>query len=708
MGPTRYGEDPQELVTVDAVDQSQCGDDHKFLCAKLQSLDRWHPALGAGQRTRWRLSPNPAGFPHELQGWSVLSWRGIGPATTGSDPYYNAANNAWLIARFDYTLTGVLGQTSLFLQIGPSGLSNQGETSSATSVVFGSTTDAALNANSQRLTNSATADATIVVSATAPQNANFNGDAFVDGRDFLIWQRGYGIAGGASLSQGDANGDLAVNGADLAIWNQQYGTSGGLMAVVPVPEPGLSTLIIACFAMLFWKGSYRSTAVRRKMLLCLAIVATAWSAIPNSASAEWDEQFKITASDANEYNYYGISVAISGDNAIVGAYGTNAAYLIDAATGDERFILNDIGSFTSEILGTSVGIDGNYAIAGDVFDDGVGGGSGAAYLYDVFNGQELFKLTPSDGAFADSFGNSVAVSGNVAIVGAPQHNNGAGDSSGAAYLYDVTTGNELFKLVPSDPSSFDHFGQSVSISGNIAVVGSPYNGGFTYGAAYLFDVTTGNQIHKLTALDGAPGDSLGYSVAIDGNTVAVGANHDSTTGSQAGSAYLFNATSGAQIRELTATNAFAGNNLGTSVGISGNMVLVGSTGGAGPQAKPISSTPPRARNSNVCTETMPLMINTPTMRSGSAATEPSSALGVTRMKEHTRELRTSMNTLRLVNGSGRTSVHGEPGRTGPRRVFLTAQMPMCCSAHLLRRRFGVCQQHVHRGKDDFQQQCELL
>ena len=139
-----------------------------------------------------------------------------------------------------------------------------------------------------------------------------------------------------------------------------------------------------------------------------------------------------------------------------------------------------------------MGIDGNVAVVGDVFDDGDGSGSGAAYLYSVGDGSQLSKLTPSDGVFNDSFGNAVGVSGNVAIVGAPPHNSGAGSNSGAAYLYDVNTGDELFKLVPSDASSETQFGWSVAISGNYALVGAPFDGGgFQIGSAYVFNVTTG-------------------------------------------------------------------------------------------------------------------------------------------------------------------------------------------------------------------------
>ena len=153
---------------------------------------------------------------------------------------------------------------------------------------------------------------------------------------------------------------------------------------------------------------------------------------------------------------------------------------------------------------------------------------------------ETAKLTAADAAANDQFGFSVAISGNIAIVGAHRDDD-AGTDSGSAYLFDVTTGNQLFKLTALDAASADNFGRSVAISGNIAIVGARLNddGGANSGSAYLFDVTTGNQLFKLTASDAAASDFFGESVAISGNTAIVGALFNDDAGSDSGSAYLF-------------------------------------------------------------------------------------------------------------------------------------------------------------------------
>jgi len=186
------------------------------------------------------------------------------------------------------------------------------------------------------------------------------------------------------------------------------------------------------------------------------------------------------------------------------------------------------------------------------------------------------KLTASDAASGDSFGISVAISGNTVIAGASGDDDG-GLESGSAYLFDVTTGNELFKLIATDDRLLDRFGASVAISGNTAIVGAALNddAGSASGSAYVFDTTTGNQLLKLTASDAAKGDDFGFSVAISGNTAIVGAALDDDTGLHSGSTYFFDVTTGNELFKLTPSDAAVSDQFGTSVAISGNRAIVG-------------------------------------------------------------------------------------------------------------------------------------
>ena len=281
---------------------------------------------------------------------------------------------------------------------------------------------------------------------------------------------------------------------------------------------------------------------------------------------------KLFASDAERNDIFGISVAISGDKAIVGAPGKSlggAAYLFDAATGQQLLKLTPSDAQYNKAFGTSLAISGNTAIVG-----APGRASQSAYLFDVTTGQELFKLTSSDVDYdEDLFANSVAISGNVAIVGAHGDSN-AGSAAGSAYLFDVTTGQQLFKLTASDASPGGTFGFSVGISGNVAIIGSDS------GSAYLFDVTTGQELAQLAAADAVPAaeDRFGFSVAISGNLALVGTEGDMHAGHGAGSAYLFDVTTHEEVAKLVASDAAEGQDFGGSVAISGNRALVGALG----------------------------------------------------------------------------------------------------------------------------------
>jgi len=237
---------------------------------------------------------------------------------------------------------------------------------------------------------------------------------------------------------------------------------------------------------------------------------------------------------------------------------------------------------TGDSFGNSIALDGNIAVIGASFDDDNGRDSGSAYVFDLTTGQQLFKLLPSDGAEFDNFGTSVDLSGNLAIIGAPGDDIDGGFSFGSAYVFDVTTGQQLFKLSADDGADFDQFGISVALNGNRAVIGAPDSDGkiTDSGSAYVFDVTTGQQLLKLSANDGTEFDGFGASVDISGNLAVVGApGHDcSKFITDCGAAYVFDMTSGSQISFLSASDADMDDAFGDAVAISGDTVVVGAAG----------------------------------------------------------------------------------------------------------------------------------
>lgn len=244
-------------------------------------------------------------------------------------------------------------------------------------------------------------------------------------------------------------------------------------------------------------------------------------------------------------------------------------------------IFNDMIKVTAsdgdevDLFGSSVSVSGNTAIIGAHRNDDAGNDSGSAYLFGLA-GNEIIKLTANDASAGNNFGYSVSISGTRAIVGAPRESSVI-SASGAAYIFDVTTGNQISKLKAPDPENFDQFGTAVAISGNTAVISALYDDddGFNTGSAYLFDITTGNQIAKLTANDAVERERFGFSVAINENWALVGAVLANENGIEKGAVYVFDVKTGNQLFKLTSTDGRHNDTFGNSVAVSGNTAVIG-------------------------------------------------------------------------------------------------------------------------------------
>jgi len=315
------------------------------------------------------------------------------------------------------------------------------------------------------------------------------------------------------------------------------------------------------------------------------------------------EEVKLTVSDPYvPYfgDYFGCSVAICGDYAVVGALGddtygsqSGAAYVFvrSGTSWSLQARLTALDAQEADWFGCSVAIFGDTVIVGARGDDDGGSQSGSAYIF-VRSGttwSQQAKLTAGPDAAADAlFGCSVAVSGDTVVVGARGDDNGGGASeSGAAYVFvrSGTSWSPQAKLTATVPTADEWFGCSVAISGETLAVGAPYdnNGGTDRGSAYVFvrSGTSWPQEAKLTPADPADGDAFGFSVGISGETLVVGARgDDSGSASDAGSAYVFvrSGTSWSEEAKRTASDAAAGDAFGYSVGISGELLVVGARG----------------------------------------------------------------------------------------------------------------------------------
>jgi uncharacterized repeat protein (TIGR01451 family) len=210
---------------------------------------------------------------------------------------------------------------------------------------------------------------------------------------------------------------------------------------------------------------------------------------------------------------------------------------------------------------------------------------------------DVRKLTASDGAAGDQFGTAVAVNGDTIVVGAPGADVGINSAQGAAYLFERNQSGagawgQIKKLTAADGAAFDNFGGAVAVSGGFVVVGaagSNVNGNLDQGSAYLFGRDQGGangwgQVKQLVASDGATFDNFGGSLAIDQNTIVVGANQDNVgDNSNQGSAYLYErdwggAENWGQVTQITASDGATEDFFASAVAISGDQVVMGANG----------------------------------------------------------------------------------------------------------------------------------
>lgn len=317
-----------------------------------------------------------------------------------------------------------------------------------------------------------------------------------------------------------------------------------------------------------------------------SIFANQWLDSGNS------DLFKVTASDANTGDWFGFAVAVDANYAIVAAprYDSyeGAAYIFEYNDGNwtEQAKLTADDGAAGDFFGSSVSISANHAIVGAAGDDNY---TGSAYIFECNDGDwtQQAKLTASDEDAGDWFGHSVSISGDCAIVGAWLNNTTAGTEAGSAYIFyrhEGGTNNwgqqSILTASDANDTAYDGFGYSVSINGDYVMVGAIGDdpNGYHSGSAYIFKYN-GSQV-KLTASDGAEHDRFGWSVAIDGYYAIVGAHKNDENGNDAGAAYIFapneaDPNNWDQLAKLTAPDAAEDDRFGYSVAIGAGHALVG-------------------------------------------------------------------------------------------------------------------------------------
>ena len=299
----------------------------------------------------------------------------------------------------------------------------------------------------------------------------------------------------------------------------------------------------------------------------------------------------LTSPNAQEGGAFGCSVAISGKLAIVGAFGETAkgisgaghAYVYNTNTWKLIQTLTSPNAQDAGFFGYSVGISGKLAVVGALFETaGYYNDAGHAYVYNADTGELIQTLTSPNAQDYGEFGQSVAISGKLAIVGAYLETANGYSNAGHAYVYNANSGQLIENLTSPNAQEGGWFGESVGISGKLAIVGALGETAYGHsdaGHAYVYNANTGELIENLTSPRPQTVGFFGGSVAISGKLAVVGAPYERADGyGSAGHAYVYNAITGKLIQTLTSPNAQYEGWFGTAVAISGKLAILGAIG----------------------------------------------------------------------------------------------------------------------------------
>jgi len=316
----------------------------------------------------------------------------------------------------------------------------------------------------------------------------------------------------------------------------------------------------------------------------------------------YKEVSTLLASDTEAYGYFGTSVTVAGNRLVIGVPGKDTvgvdagkvyAYDWNGTAYVEVLQLTASDAEDYDLFGSSVALssDGNRLVVGATGEDTAAPYAGKVYIYD-WSGVayiEVTAITASDAEDYDWFGSSVALAsdGNRLVVGATGEDT-AGMKAGKVYIYEWNGGAyvEVAQLTASDAVVHDQFGRSVALSGNRLVVGAHYEdtAGVNAGKVYVYEWNgvAYIEVAQLTASDASAWDVFGTSVALSGNRLVVGAQYQDTAGMKAGKVYVYDWNSDTcacdEVAQLTASDTHGYDYFGSSVALSGNRLVLGACG----------------------------------------------------------------------------------------------------------------------------------
>jgi hypothetical protein len=291
----------------------------------------------------------------------------------------------------------------------------------------------------------------------------------------------------------------------------------------------------------------------------------------------FEAPLKLVPDDLVAGDTFGFGASLSGDSLLVGA-GQRCGYVYvrDGATWtlQQALVPDDVS------YGSSVALDGDTAlVAASVHN--------AVYVFERVSGvwTQTQRLSPPDvapGMYTDYFGHAVALDGDTALI-ASVGDDDNGESSGSCYVYVRASGTWTLqqKLLPADGAAWDHFGLGIALEGDRAFIGAPHDnswGSPRAGGAYVFERsgTTWTQTHRLVASDTAVGDWFGFGLEVDGDTLVVGSPYSLEGGVPTGAGYVFELDQGVwtEQQRVVPGDGISDGKFGIGIGLEGDTALV--------------------------------------------------------------------------------------------------------------------------------------
>ena len=306
------------------------------------------------------------------------------------------------------------------------------------------------------------------------------------------------------------------------------------------------------------------------------------------------ENQKILPEDGDVEEFFGYSIDISNDLAVVGSHhdsdfggSSGSAFLLQKNAENHWSIIQKLlpdDPHAGDEFGKAVGISGDWIAIGAFLGDDLFTNGGSVYMLQRNGSQWMVfdELYASDTEAYDQLGNFLDLSSDILLVGVPEKQS-AGYKSGSAYIFEWT-GNaweETAKLFPEDLREGDEFGQAVAIGQDFIAIGAykadaPEANG---GAVYICQKTDGHWkfIQKVVPPDNEAGDQFGNALSFNGNWLAIGAYFDDDNGSNSGSVYLYHQDENSfqLVSKIKPSDGSAGDAFGAAVSLDGHLLAVG-------------------------------------------------------------------------------------------------------------------------------------